>query len=290
MSDLDTVILHLQLFFKAECLYDHTVRIPSRTGSVHKLRFGEKTYSLKIYEKGNYYGDLAFSVASQDHGLPVPTVHSYDDSGSVISLPWIVRDWIESEQSDPKPYRLGESIGFCLQKIHAIPVDGAGAFEKNGWQFEKWTEFIASTTQAALKSARSLPEDEPFKRTLKTVALEAEKLSSVLPGTSLLHGDLNLENILYDNSEVRGLIDTGWCIGGDPILDIATFLNSSKVTTDHEAGFRKAYGKKMPDEYLLSVFRMFLLLDKLQHNHRIGSTELYQEKKAQFLSLYKSLF
>jgi aminoglycoside phosphotransferase (APT) family kinase protein len=96
----------------------------------------------------------------------------------------------------------------------------------------------------------------------------------------LLHGDLGLDNVLVDHDRVIALIDAGWFVSGDPLMDVAYTMNSRIAEGEGMRGLVEGYGlpglDRRPDVMLL---RQYHWIGKLIYFHSVGQRDKYEQRR-----------
>lgn len=114
--------------------------------------------------------------------------------------------------------RAGLSLVETLARLHAVDVDAAGLGDLGprddyaARQVRRWTSQWERTDGAPLPA----------------IGRTGELLAASLPvqtGTSIVHGDYKLENVIVDDhGEVSAILDWELCALGDPLADLAWVL------------------------------------------------------------------
>jgi hypothetical protein len=89
--------------------------------------------------------------------------------------------------------------------------------------------------------------------------------------------------MVIDANRVVGLIDSGWFIGGHPLLDVAYLMNHRRLGAgEAKRGFFASYGAAdMDGGHDLLVFRLYHLVGKLLHSVRRNAS---RSRRARFWS------
>jgi aminoglycoside 3'-phosphotransferase-2 len=179
-------------------------------------------------------------VALEGTGLPVPRVLDRLDRGDEV---WLVMTRLRGAScstvlrgSDRAGRRaLAGRLGAFLRRLHDTPVPPPLA-RSGDWARRKLEE-----------AERNLAWCDGSADLLRRLVASAPE--PVRP--TLIHGDLNLDNVLTDRGEVTGLVD--WAAGdhGDPRCDVALALQPDEALTfdaDELAVFLAAYGAHVPHD------------------------------------------
>jgi aminoglycoside phosphotransferase (APT) family kinase protein len=171
---------------------------------------------------------------------------------------------------------------------HAIPVEEAGGRTAQGWEFTTWHDLVEiDAGRDREKIARFIDSDEN-KQLFLAIVDEFVRLARLQPTRPfLLHGDLGLDNMVIHDNRVVGLIDSGWFIGGNPLLDVSYLMNHVRIGAgEAKRGFFEGYGAAdLEGRYDLMVFRVYHHLGKLIYLSAIGAREKYEQRRTQLRQL-----
>lgn len=258
---------------------------PCRAGELFRLRLGDRYFALKLYADG-YDNDLYLYRALATMPIPVPTIHAFDDSRVLVDKPWILMDWVEGDRQISDRRAVGEQLGRILRAIHAIPVDGAGGRGPTTWQFPDWHTLIDVQTRRDRAAIDQLADSEPNKAFYRAIVNEVVHLGTLQPNQSfLLHGDLGPDNIVVHNNRIVAFIDAGWCIGGNPLMDMSYLMNSRLSEGEGMAGLLEGYGVADLDRHHdTRVFRLYQWIGKLIHFNATGQQAHYEQRRQMLLT------
>ena len=100
----------------------------------------------------------------------------------------------------------------------------------------------------------------------------------------LLHGDLGLDNMIIDHNRVVALIDAGWFVGGNPLLDLSYLMNSQLGKHDGILGLLEGYGVAgLDSRHDVSLLRMYHWIGKLIHCSATGQRGKYERRRRELL-------
>ena len=156
--------------------------------------------------------------------VPVPPVVGMEPSGEVIGAPFYVMDFVDGpiarDQASAEALTLparaaaADSLVDNLVRLHDVDPDEVGLGElgrRDGYlerQLRRWQG------QYDKGRAREVPLITEVHDRLAADIPEA-------PGTSIVHGDYRLDNvILSPEGEVRAILDWELCTLGDPLADV----------------------------------------------------------------------
>jgi aminoglycoside phosphotransferase (APT) family kinase protein len=244
---------------------------PCRAGELFRVRLGDRLFALKLYDEG-YFNNAYFYQALATRPVPVPAIHACGDSGELVGKPWILMDWVEGDQQITDLGAVGKQVGQMLREIHAVPVDGAGGRGANAWEFPDWHTLVEIQAGRDRAEISRFVDAELNKAFYLAIVDEFVRLGRRQPNQSfLLHGDLGLDNMIIDNNRVVALIDAGWFVGGNPLMDVSYLMNSRLGENDGMLGFCEGYGVAGLDgRHDVSILRMYHWLGKLMYFSSTG--------------------
>jgi aminoglycoside phosphotransferase (APT) family kinase protein len=123
----------------------------------------------------------------------------------------------------PERRRSIKELAGCLQALHAVVAPGA---EAPGGDWDCPHPLPVARLEIVLEHALAVPGVDPA-----VFAAAADKLHAAADAldaapTTLVHGDLHLENVLTAGGGVSGVLDFEWCRPGPPDLDLDVLLHS----------------------------------------------------------------
>jgi aminoglycoside phosphotransferase (APT) family kinase protein len=146
-------------------------------------------------------------------GLPVPRPYDYDQSGTILSTPYIVIEFIDGETdftpNDTESYVV--QLAIRLAELHSLQLyssDRANLPE----------QILRYNT---LASERPLLIDDTLHEGHIRAILESSLPLQQHNPTALLHGDYWPGNILWRDGQLVGIIDWEDAALGDPLADVA---------------------------------------------------------------------
>jgi len=200
--------------------------------------------------------DREYRVIRALHGTGVPVAKAwcYCDNAAIIGTPFYVMAYVDGRQfMDPalpdltpvERHKAWDQFNQTIAALHNIDpaTIGLSDFGKAGHyiqrQLDRWSrQYRASETEpieAMEKLMRWLPEHIPDD-----------------DATTLVHGDLRMDNLLFDRQEPRILAVLDWELStlGHPLADLSYHVMSWRLTADQFRGMAgrdlKALG--IPDE------------------------------------------
>ena len=161
--------------------------------------------------------------------VPVPPTLGVCEDSEINGAPFYVMGYVDGEvlHSDAEAETLGESdrmtlsrrVAEVLAELHSIEPDdiGLGDLGKRedylGRQLRRWSR------QWDQSKTRELPTMEHVQG-----LLEAQKPTQV--GSTIVHGDYRLGNMLTRFGEILAVLDWELCTLGDPLADVGYLMNN----------------------------------------------------------------
>src|SRR5579871_1001982 len=139
-----------------------------------------------------------------------------------------------------------KELAHCLEALHSVTAPGA---EAPGGDDDSPHPLPLARLEEVLARARLVPGVDPG-----VLDAAAEKLHAAADAlddeaTTLVHGDLHLENVLTADGGVTGVLDFEWCRPGPPDLDLDVLLHSLADPALHvESGDGNALERRDFDE------------------------------------------
>lgn len=249
------------------------VELPaSRTARILRLRSGRQELCLKLRHDDPFDAEALWHERMAAAGLPAPRIYAHGHCG-----PWnyALYEWLRGRSGHEGGVALGRALGHAVSRMHAESVGGVGTVRSGSWEAAQWGPFIEDNVRRFFKPRLQELADHQ----LSVFALERSldalvhrcHAAQVVP--RLLHSDLGLDNVIASDGVLVGLIDPGWCIGGDPLLDVSHFLMLGRSPTVRE-GFEATYaGFDGLDQPRLASYRAYHLIAKLIHRVDQGNRD-----------------
>jgi aminoglycoside phosphotransferase (APT) family kinase protein len=249
--------------------------LSSRTATICKLPAPTGHYALKIRASTCFARDVFFYDRLHAHGIPSPRLYA---DGVHEGRPFLLYEWIDGHPT-PDPHALGCAIGRTLARLHQIEVDGAGDWSAGAWSASSWADFIAANIETNFIGvlAASSESSEFRKRLTDALHTLVETCRVASPPMRLLHADVHPDNVIWTPAGQLFLIDPGWCLGGDTLLDISYML----LHPDAEllAGFRMGYGGFAElDQLRLQQYAVYHRAAKFLHFRAVGEHKAAQHR------------
>jgi aminoglycoside phosphotransferase (APT) family kinase protein len=234
LSDVPSVLARglpakAQLSFPAQGMTSHVAFVDP--GEVVLKRCTDPLYTSWLRRERDVLEALAGTP------LPVPRVLGYADRGSEV---WLVMTRLPGEpcasvmqraEVDAR-HRLLHAIGVALRSLHATHVPLALRDE---------TPWLRRKLAAAHQHLGWCDGNAELLARLRATPPVATR-------PTLMHGDLNLENVLVHEEVVTGLVDWAGGDEGDPRCDVALALQDDEVLAFDEpalAAFFAGYGHEV---------------------------------------------
>ena len=201
-----------------------------------KLTTTTGEFLLKICdEKDSTELDMQIALLQHLHAHAYPTVYpiltkdqkplTHETFGSVMLYPFL-----QGEQPQPSPNTLAQ-LGEALAKLHCIPpISGLPRFAMGISQMTPFFKEVQGTEFAT----------HPFVKSLKSQLESMEpQLTGSLP-TGLLHGDLFLDNTLFDGDEMVAILDFEEGCHDTLLIDVGMTLIGCCYTSEHQLNLEAA--------------------------------------------------
>ncbi len=234
----------------------------------------------------------------------VPTVYALCEDEAVLGAPFYVMERVpgvvcglpvppEIGTSEERLDRLGEAFVSTFVKLHAVDVAASGLDEfwrGPGYvarQVGQWTDRFAKARTWNVPS---------FKEVMRW--LEENQPRDV--GTSLIHNDFRLDNMVFDREvplQVNGVLDWEMATVGDPLMDLGCSLAYWTEGTDpflarrfarqpthlpgapRRADIVARYGdlaRRPMDGFafyeVFGLFRLAVIVQQIYHRYKTGGT------------------
>lgn len=176
------------------------------------------------------------------HGLPVAKPYFADDSGEIISTPYIVVEYIEGtmELQPADPVDRALQLADQLARIHAMPCQTV----------RQAKSFLQSAYRAAADKLASPPEklDDSLSEGLIREALAKAWPDMPKNADAILHGDYWPGNVLWREDRLAAIIDWEDAACGDPLSDVGNARLELLWNYSEEAmvAFTERYRSLMP--------------------------------------------
>lgn len=182
------------------------------------------------------------------------------------------------------------ACGELLAKLHLIPTEGLGYFQKDGFEkvpFENWWSYRRDMVLGPWTKAIENRVDE---KTLKHIHGIFERYYDGFEEnpTCYIHCDFRFGNILVDNDKICGLIDFESSRTGDPAYDFIKIHEAIGAQQDLWECFLSGYSKlrPLPDlQKTIPYYELDLNYGFLQWAVLRGEENLFQQRLTKLLAL-----
>lgn len=201
-----------------------------------KLTTTDGEFLLKICdEKDTGELDIQIALLQHLHAHAYPTVYpiltkdekplTHETFGSVMLYPFL-----QGQEPHPSPNTLAQ-LGEALAKLHCIPpISGLPRFAMGISQMTPFFKEVQGTEFAT----------HPFVKSLKSQLESMEpQLTGSLP-TGLLHGDLFLDNTLFDGDEMVAILDFEEGCHDTLLIDVGMTIIGCCYTSQHQLNLEAA--------------------------------------------------
>ena len=205
-----------------------------------------------------------------DNIVPVPKVLCYDDTKSILEVPYFFMEWVEGVQLSTlydkllpmEQAKISKQLAEYTLKLHSFQENYFGVLPLKHKQFTTWKETFLFMIKELLEDAEAkevlLPYD--YKTFYAKIERHSHCLEEVTEGR-LVHKDLWYGNIMVDPNglEITSIIDFERAIVADPLLDIVCgFLMDNTFYMKHYMGRDLTVGEK--ERAVLYEIYLFLLM------------------------------
>ena len=211
--------------------------IPGGFGNSNfKLTTTDGEFLLKICdEKDSAELNMQIALLQHLHQHAYPTVYPiltkdqkpliHETFGSVMLYPFL-----QGEEPLPSP-NISTQLGEALAKLHCIPpVAGLPRFAMGISQMHPFLKEVQDTEFAM----------HPFVGSLKSQLEEIEPLLNLPLPKGLLHGDLFLDNTLFDGEEMVAILDFEEGCYDTLLIDVGMTIIGCCYTSDHQLNLEAA--------------------------------------------------
>ncbi|CAG7637539.1 Homoserine kinase [Paenibacillus solanacearum] len=213
---------------------------PKRYSLIDAARYEKIERSLKAQHDLHNNGVPCPAVKAAADGKPV---HLTPEGHFYVAMQCAAGRTAKAGTVDPlRMYRLGQATGLMHRQLdRSLPRAGTGAEASRGWwpslaaMQAEWRSNMEAAQRLPALDARLLAAMEKQGRILSGIDLSV--FDGLKPGWA--HWDYWVDNILFDEDQVTGLIDFDTVTFGYPEIDVARVLLSAALDT--EAGELRTY-------------------------------------------------
>ena len=225
---------------------------------------GKKKLALKISPRYSLFSEAKFYQKARQAGIPVPKLFAVDTSKKLIPYEYHITEWIvgkiPDELNSKDLYRCAFELGRMFVRLHQIKMDGFGLPTSKGWSHKSWLSALKEFSQkeASLKEMKKL-----FGHGMVSILgriLRDPKMDIHKP--RLTHSDTGEDQFLVIKKNgkwmVEGVLDPGYFISGDPLIDLAGAMitwNKSAYRRGFYDGYISTHSLKKEEQYRLLRLR-----------------------------------
>lgn len=242
-----------------------------RTGKIFRIIDNNgQNWAIKITDRDQVWGDIYFyEKLAGKNIVKVPKVIFFEKiDGEYV----IVMEWLEGNEGIEVDYKLGRDIGEKLFKIHQIEVGGCGQKKENGWEYKSWDEFLRIVSADRFRIIEQTKINKNIKAKIGKKFDEGLVLANSFSDVCLCHGDVGMDNMMFVNGKLDGLIDTGWIVGGDGLTDVAYLINGQYRNKEFINGVCDSYGITKSDPRLV-FYQTMQFLGKVDYYTKAGKND-----------------
>lgn len=174
---------------------------------------------------------------ARERGWPTPAWYAVGSAPTGVS--WILQEFIIGDQPPVIDPHVADQLAEIIRlQAGLLPADGSRHAAPGGW--DQWIAGVVFDDLDGLRSRiRRLPGAERIIGSVDAIA--AELSGEVVPSSDLVHGDLNLTNVLLTSSGLQ-LIDVDALAPGPRAFDLAKVIMVSTYM-DHatDAGLARLW-------------------------------------------------
>lgn len=280
---------------------------------IDPIDFGMTAQAFDCHKKGK---NLIFRISSSKQNL-LKDKYAYENfDSSVVPIPkfisfgeitsnlfFTVTEKVKGENldeinSEHKQKRALPLLAKTLDQIHNISIGkkkGFGLWNKEGFAPSKsWENYILSIKNSEKNNWKEMIDKHSMDQSLiEKVCSEIAELIKFCPEKQhLIHGDYGRDNVIWDGSNITGIIDWALSKYGDYLYDIAFldyFALASGEDTNYEQFFKKHYegsGKSIKNYHKrLKCYKLHIGLLSARSNLKKGNKENYQNRRETLLEI-----
>jgi aminoglycoside phosphotransferase (APT) family kinase protein len=302
---------------RAESWFETHVAGYRGPGVMHKFAFGQSNPTFRVTAASGEYvlrskptGSLLpkahaiereFRVlqALEHTTIPVPRVYAICEDATVLGSAFYVMDFVEGRifydqrlpgMTPQERSAIFDAMNDAIARLHSIEPSTVG-LESYG----RPENFLRRQVELWTKQYRA-SQDTNIEEMERLIAWLPQNVPAEQP-TRIFHGDLRLDNLIFDAKEPRVIAFLDWELStlGDPLADFAYHAMSWRIDADMLRGFadldRRQLGIPEEADYLrqycaradrpvpygwpfylaFSFFRISAILQGVRHRARMGN-------------------
>ncbi len=180
--------------------------------------------------------------------VPMPVAHSADPTGERLGVPAIVLEFLDGPQlgtriAAAQPDELGtlvDQLAVAAAHIHRVPVDSLPACLEHP---DSWDDYIDEKIALWRQVEAEHCERDPF---IRWIATWMDRHRPSPAPMTLVHGEFQAGNLMFDADDELNVIDWEWAEIGDPRADLgwyqtAAAFNPPDLIATHPERFCRRY-------------------------------------------------
>lgn len=204
--------------------------------AVYEAVADQRRLVLKMTTAGGVRAEAAVCERARALGIPAPDVIALSPTGGDLGRPYLVMVHVGGQPAEPRDVVFRE-VGAHLRTLHDVALDGFGWFEDNtegrlAGTKRSWEEAFAEGLAAMGGATKTgLMSEEMAVRIERAVERHRDVLTAV-PSGRFVHGDIHPRHVYVEGGRLRGIIDWGDALAGDPLFDLGRLLRADAASFD----------------------------------------------------------
>ncbi|MBN1933744.1 MAG: aminoglycoside phosphotransferase family protein [Anaerolineae bacterium] len=266
-----------------------------------KIRNPTLEAAIKVYrdmtDQKPWQEARLLNLLTSETGVPVPRILHFDDSGTLLPVPWILYTRLPGQPladvlDDMDEWALeaiGYEMGRYLAHIHQIPLEVFGnLFEPEAGVFDQEKAFVLDLADRCLTPcvAGGLIQPaaaEHIRHTFETSTVLTQSRAC------LIHGNYTPSNIIVEfnitDYHITGVLDLTQATGSCPEHDISPLFNQSfEGKPSFQKGFLDGYTESAEMKaHFWERIKVYRLLAYLEQAARLCAQETSQQERARLV-------
>ena len=213
------------------------------------FRFNARDPSLPKFQREK----LIFDLLGQ-YNIPAPREVILDDSKNYSEYDILISKKLPGENieadwkslCEESKQKIAFEAGSLLKKIHSIPMGYFGELVNYGPfpQTEKWYDYLLAKLEFHIREAVAYSVfDSDILNLAHSKFKSFKDVMSAIKTPCLIHGDYHFGNLLHYKDQVSAVLDFEWSVAGDPMFDLARWLEKDEICKGSHEPFLKGYGR-----------------------------------------------
>lgn len=262
------------------------------------LRFNVRDLDIRKFKREQ----MAFELLAGT-GAPVPKVIWLDESRSILNADILITERLLGQSisnywqdlSGPSRTLLCKAAAGILASIHAMKVPSFGPLDPDSKKYTSWNEYLGDCLQETCRkvsAARIFEDHGEIEKKVWTAFKKVQPQLNSITEPRLLHGDFHFANLIGRESEISGVVDFEWSIGGDPDMDFRNPTNIHDSANDSEPALLAAYEKLSQRQFSpqkMDFYRMLIKLELMpvSLNHWVGKVPWGEANHRQIMKTFE---